>query len=107
MACVPTSQIYHKVGRARKKMSTNVGKYYMYYLNRLILLRIHYPKFVYLFMKFLYMINAFRYFQSVNHSLTLSIKMLKRLNREAKTKYGVNRDDFQALMIDNNYFKNN
>lgn len=107
MACVPTSQIYHKVGRARKKMSTNVGKYYMYYLNRLILLRIHYPKFVYVFMKFLYMINAFRYFQSVNHSLTLSIKMLKRLNREAKTKYGVNRADFQALMIDNNYFKNN
>ncbi len=106
MACVPVSQIYHKVGRARKKMNGNVGKFYMYYLNRLILLRIHYSKCIYTFMKYSYMLNAFRYFQSINHSTGRSIKMLKLLNRDAKTKYGVNRADFQALMIDNDYFKN-
>ena len=107
MACVPSSRIYHKVGRSRNKMKAIVfeGKYYMYYLNRLITLRLHLSPLKYRLIKLLYTPKCFRAFYSVNHSIGTSWKMLKRLLREVRTKYGVSKDDFRALMIDNNYFE--
>ncbi|MBR3876995.1 MAG: glycosyltransferase family 2 protein [Bacteroidaceae bacterium] len=106
MACVPGSRIYHKVGRSRNKMKAiaYAGKYYMYYLNRLITLRLHMPSFRFKLIKFMYMPNCFRYFYSVNHSFSASWKILLRLYREVDTKYGVSKSDFRALMIDNDYF---
>lgn len=108
MACVTSSQIYHKVGRSRNKMKAiaHVGKYYMYYLNRLITLRTHCPALYYQFLELLYMPQCFRYFYNVNHSVKTSWNMLHRLLREVRTKQGVNRDDFRRLMIDNSYFDN-
>lgn len=108
MACVTASQIYHKVGRSRNKMKAiaHVGKYYMYYLNRLITLRTHLPKFQYTLTKMLYIPQCFRYFYSVNHSVKVSWNMLLRLLREVRTKQGVNREDFRRLMVDNTYFDN-
>lgn len=106
MAAVVTSKIYHKVGQSRNKMKAiaNVGKYYMYYLNRLITLKLHLPKVEYKLLKWTYIPNIFRYFNSVNKSVGISWKMILRLMRESEQKEGVNRADFQALMIDNNYF---
>lgn len=109
MAAVVTSKIYHKVGQSRNKMKAiaNVGKYYMYYLNRLITLKLHLPKVEYKLLKWTYIPNIFRYFNSVNKSVGISWKMILRLMRESEQKEGVNRADFQALMIDNNYFDKN
>ncbi|MBR5593408.1 MAG: glycosyltransferase family 2 protein [Bacteroidaceae bacterium] len=106
MACVPASKIYHKVGRSRNKMKgiANVGKFYMYYLNRFITLRMYMSSLEYCFVQMLYIPNCFRTFYGVNHSIGTSWKMLRRLLREARTKYGVSKDDFRALMIDNDYF---
>ncbi|MBR3976401.1 MAG: glycosyltransferase family 2 protein [Bacteroidaceae bacterium] len=106
MACVPSSRIYHKVGSSRNKMKAiaNVGKYYMYYMNRLITLRLHFSPVRFRLTKLLYMPNCFRYFYSVNRSLKKSWRLMCRLYREVDTKYGINRDDFRALMIDNDYF---
>ncbi len=106
MACVPGSCIYHKVGRSRNKMKAiaNVGKYYMYYLNRLITLRLHLSPWKFKLVKMMYMPNCFRYFYSVNHSFKTSWSLMARLSREVESKYGVSREDFRALMIDNDYF---
>lgn len=106
MACVPPSVIYHKVGRTRNKMKAIAfeGKYYMYYLNRFVVFKLHMPALKYRLIKFTYLPNCFRYFYSVNHSFRKSWKLLVRLMREADTKYGVSRDDFRAFMIDNDYF---
>lgn len=106
MACVPTSRIYHKVGRSRNKMKAiaNVGKYYMYYMNRLITLRLHYSPLKFRLARLMYMPNSFRYFYSVNRSFVASWRLMCRLYREVGTKYGVNKEDFRALMIDNDYF---
>lgn len=106
MACVPTSCVYHKVGRSRNKMKAiaNVGKYYMYYLNRLITLRLHLSPWKFKLVKLMYMPNCFRYFYSVNHSFKTSWSLMTRLAREVDTKYGVSKEDFRALMIDNDYF---
>lgn len=106
MACVPTSRIYHKVGRSRNKMKAiaNVGKYYMYYMNRLITLRLHYSPLKFRLARLMYMPNSFRYFYSANRSLVASWRLMCRLYREVGTKYGVNKEDFRALMIDNDYF---
>lgn len=108
MACVTASQIYHKVGRSRNRMKAiaHVGKYYMYYLNRLITLQTHLPKFQYMLVRMLYIPQCFRYFYSVNHSMKTSWKMLQRLLLEVRTKQGVNKADFCKLMIDNTYFDN-
>lgn len=108
MACVTASQIYHKVGRSRNRMKAiaHVGKYYMYYLNRLITLRTHLPKFQYMLVRMLYIPQCFRYFYSVNHSMKTSWRMLQRLLLEVRTKQGVNKADFCKLMIDNTYFDN-
>lgn len=106
MACVPGSCIYHKVGRSRNKMKAiaNVGKYYMYYLNRLITLRLHMSPLKFWLVRLAYMPNCFRYFYSVNHSLKISFGLVRRLYNEVGHKYGVSKDDFRALMIDNDYF---
>ena len=106
MACVPASVIYHKVGRSRNKMKATAfeGKYYMYYLNRLVVLRLHMPALMYWLIKLTYMPNSFRYFYSVNHSFKYSWKLMMRLYKEADAKYGVSRDDFRALMVNNDYF---
>lgn len=106
MACVPTSRIYHKVGRSRNKMKAiaNVGKYYMYYMNRLITLRLHYSPLKFRLARLMYMPNSFRYFYSANRSFVASWRLMCRLYREVGTKYGVNKEDFRALMIDNDYF---
>lgn len=106
MACVPGSSIYHKVGRSRNKMKAiaNVGKYYMYYLNRLITLRLHFSPLKFILVKLIYMPNCFRSFYSVNRSVKTSWKLVTRLSKEVNSKYGVSKDDFRALMIDNDYF---
>lgn len=106
MACVPASCIYHKVGRSRNKMKAiaNVGRYYMYYLNRLITLRLHLSPWKFRLVKLMYMPNCFRYFYSVNHSFRTSWSLMTRLAREVESKYGVSKEDFRALMIDNDYF---
>lgn len=106
MACVPASQIYHKVGRSRNKMKAIacVGKYYMYYLNRMITLRMHTPYWKFQILKILYIPKCFKYFNSVNHSFVVTFKMIKRLLAEIKTKQGTSREDFRKLMIDNSYF---
>lgn len=108
MACVTSSQIYHKVGRSRNKMKAiaHVGKYYMYYLNRLITLRTHCSPLYYRFLELLYMPQCFRYFYSINHSVKTSWNMLLRLLKEVRCKYGVDKEDFRRLMIDNSYFEN-
>ena len=106
MACVPGSCIYHKVGRSRNKMKAiaNVGKFYMYYLNRLITLRLHMSPLKFWLVRLAYMPNCFRYFYSVNHSLKISFGLVRRLYNEVGHKYGVSKGDFRALMIDNDYF---
>lgn len=106
MACIPSSLVFHKVGRSRKKMKAiaNVGKYYMYYLNRMISLRMHYPAWKFRIIKMLYIFKCFACFYGANRSFGATQKMVKRLFSEIYTKRGTDREDFRRLMVENSYF---
>ncbi len=97
MACIPNSVIYHKVGVSRDKIGDkrNIGKDYAFYLSKLICCRLFYNP-----VKFGVLVALVAPKSSVNFckstgSLMKSLKLTVRLIKEAYTKNGISRDDFQ------------
>ena len=105
VACVLDSLIYHKVGASGNRMH-RPGKLYLHYLNRFIDVRLHKSALFYTFWKILNLPLCLRHFYMVNNSLGLAWRMMCRLLADAGRKDRVTRDDFESLVIRNDYFKN-
>ena len=105
MACVLDSLIYHKVGASGDKMYRS-GKVYLHYLNRFIDIRIQKSSIFYTFWKMLNLPLCLRHFYMVSHSLGFACRMMRRLFVDARDKDGVTREDFESLVIRNDYLKN-
>lgn len=105
VACVLDSLIYHKVGASGNRMH-RPGKLYLHYLNRFIDVRLHKSALFYTFWKILNLPLCLRHFYMVNSSLGLAWRMMCRLLADAGRKDRVTRDDFESLVIRNDYFKN-
>lgn len=104
VACVLDSLIYHKVGASGNRMH-RPGKLYLHYLNRFIDVRLHKPALFYAFWKILNLPLCLRHFYKVNNSLGLAWRMMGRLLADAARKDRVTREDFESIVIRNDYFK--
>ncbi len=104
MACVLDSLIYHKVGGSGSRMN-NTGKLFLHYLNRFIDIRLHKPVLFCLLWVILNIPFCLYHFHKVEKSLQSSFKLVCRLLSDARRKDGVTREDFESLVINNDYFK--
>ena len=104
MVCVLDSLIYHKVGASGNRMN-RPGKLYLHYLNRFIDVRLHKPALFYAFWKILNLPLCLRHLYKVNNSLGLAWRMMGRLLADAARKDRVTREDFESIVIRNDYFK--
>jgi GT2 family glycosyltransferase len=103
MACVLDSLIYHKVGASSNKMYHS-GKVFLHYLNRFVDIRLHKPALFYICWAMVNMPLCLYHFYKMCHSVSGSFYYLRRLLIDAKRKDAVTREDFEALVIRNNYF---
>lgn len=103
MACVLDSVIYHKVGASSSRMS-GLGKIFLHYLNRFVDIRLHNSAFFYFLWVSVNIPFCIRHFYRASHSLPVSLKLMRRLLSDARTKDEVSRADFEALVIRNSYF---
>lgn len=104
MACVLDSLIYHKVGASGDKMH-KAGKVYLHYLNRFIDIRLHKHRLFYICWAILNLPFCLRHFYKMEHSFYASCGLVRRLLSDARKKDGVTREDFESLVVKNNYFK--
>ena len=104
MVCVLDSLIYHKVGASGNRMN-RPGKLYLHYLNRFIDVRLHKSVLFYTFWKILNIPLCMRHFYLVNRSLGLGCRMMRSLFVDAGKKDRVTCEDFESLVIRNDYFK--
>lgn len=93
MACVLTSRIYHKVSNSLKSHS-NMGKIYIYYLNRFIDIRLNSSKTHYRVWSRLYSLYVVALLCRKGLSLVEAYWFLRRLLRRAAEKDNVTRADF-------------
>lgn len=103
MACVLDSLIYHKVGASGNKMH-GVGKLYMHYLNRFVDVRLHFAAPKYAVWELLNIPLVARYFYRSTRSVGLTVRLMKQLVGDAKSKDGVTQEDFNRLVLTRNYF---
>ena len=104
MVCVLDSLIYHKVGASGNRMN-RPGKLYLHYLNRFIDVRLHKSVLFYTIWKILNIPLCMRHFYMVNRSHALAWRMMRSLFVDAGKKDRVTREDFESLVIRNDYFK--
>ncbi|MBP6970900.1 MAG: glycosyltransferase family 2 protein [Bacteroidaceae bacterium] len=107
MACVTDSVIYHKVASSQKNTNDtyNIGRYYMYYLGRLISARLHYHNLQFQLIRVLTVLSSVSYFYRLSGSLKKAISIEKRLMKDSLVKDSIGYEEFQSLMIDKNYFE--
>lgn len=105
MACVLNSVIYHKVSASSSKLS-GLGKVYLHYLNRFIDIRIHSSQPFYLLWVLLNVPLCLLNFYKASHSLLASFRFISHLLVDAGKKSGVSKADFEALVVNKTYFKN-
>lgn len=103
MACVMSSQIYHKV-HASTSNSNQVGKLYIHFLNRYIDVRQNYSSGGYLLWRVLNYPLLLRHFVRRSLSLREAFMMARRLVHDAKLKDSVTYEDFRRLVIEGTYF---
>lgn len=103
MACVLDSLIYHKVGATVGK-TQGVSKFYMHYLNRFIDVRLHFGPVKYFIWELLSIPFVIRHFYRPTRDISLVLRLLKYLLRDARNKDGVSQGDFNRLVLERNYF---
>ena len=103
MACVLDSLIYHKVGASGNKMN-HLGKLYMHYLNRFIDVKRYMVPISYKLWQLLNLPIVVRYFYRAVGSVGVTVKLIGSLWNDAKRKDGVSQEDFNRLVLENNYF---
>lgn len=97
MVCLLSSQIYHKVGSSREKISKqyNWGKDYAYYLSKLICYRLYYSPLKFNLLKILILPNCLKNFHRSCGNWYQAIKIVSRLLKDLLLKEEVTREDFQ------------
>ena len=108
MAVIPDSVIYHKVGSSAKKMSgrAKLGRDYIYYLGRLIVVREYYNSFSTLLIRILSRHRCRRYFIQDGLDRSTARRLTGRLMYDAMHKDGISYDDFRSIVIDGTFFDN-
>lgn len=104
MACVLDSLIYHKVGASGDKMLRS-GKVYLHFLNRFIDIRLHRSIFFYLCWCIVNTPLCLLHFYKHSHSVSEALRLMLHLLSDVGKKDEVTREDFEALVIRNDYFK--
>ena len=103
MACVLDSVIYHKVGASGSRMS-GLGKIYLHYLNRFVDIHIHKSSLFYTLWALANIPFCVKNFYRASHSISKTLTLMCHLFSDASKKQSVSRDDFEALVINGNYF---
>lgn len=103
MACVLDSLIYHKVSASGSRMHIS-GKVYLHYLNRFIDIRLNKPSLFYICWVLMNIPLCLCNFYTVCRSFSASMRTMCRLLADARKKEGVTREDFEALVVRNDYF---
>lgn len=104
MACVLDSIIYHKVGASSDKMQRS-GKVYLHYLNRFVDIRLHKSTFFYVWWTMINIPLCLLHFYKQNRTVSCAVQQMRHLLSDAKRKDKVTREDFESLVIRNDYFK--
>lgn len=107
MVIVRDSVIYHKVGRATDNVSetARIGRHYLYYLGRLIVVREYYSRFNAALIRLLSFMNCMRYFHRDGLGTRQSFRLVRRLMSDARTKQGIGYEDFKSIVIDGTFFR--
>lgn len=101
MACVLTSKIYHKVSNSLK-VHSNIGKIYIYYLNRFIDVRLNMSSTGYMLWAWMYTFYVMALLYWKGFSLVDAYEFQKKLRHRAKNKDTVTQSDFiKAVSCDN------
>lgn len=104
MACINSSVIYHKVGNSLPPdPQTRLGRFYMYYLGRLIIARYYYGTIPFLVILNATILKCRKFFEPICHEDTDNV--LRCLRKDAKTKEGIDYNDYKALLLEHNYFQ--
>ena len=103
MACVLDSLIYHKVSASGSRMHIS-GKVYLHYLNRFIDIRLNKPLLFYICWVLMNIPLCLCNFYAGCRSFSASMRTMCRLLADARKKEGVTREDFEALVVRNDYF---
>ena len=108
MVILTDSVIYHKVGSSAKKMSSRakLGRDYLYYLGRLIVVREYYNPFSTVLIRLLSRRRCLHYFIQDGLDKKRARKVVARLMYDAGKKDGINYDDFRSIVIDGSFFDN-
>lgn len=108
MVVLTDSKIYHKVGSSAKKMSSiaKLGRDYLYYLGRLIVVREYYNPFSAALIRLLSRRRCLSYFIQDGLDKKRARKVVSRLIYDARKKDGINYDDFRSIVIDGSFFDN-
>ena len=103
MACVLDSLIYHKVGASGDKMN-HLGKLYMHYLNRFVDVKLHMAPMGYKLWQLLNLPIVARYFYRATRRVRGTMRLIRCLWSDARRKDSVSQEDFNHLVLENNYF---
>jgi len=108
MAVIPDSVIYHKVGSSAKKMSgrAKLGRDYIYYLGRLIVVREYYNPLSTILIRILSRHRCRLYFIQDGLDRSTARRLTGRLMYDAMHKDGISYDDFRSIVIDGTFFDN-
>lgn len=108
MAVVPDSVIYHKVSASSRNATEKfrLGRDYIYYLGRLIVVREYYSRLSSLLVRILSFPLCVHYFRLDGLDFRKAFRLSCRLMSDAKRKHGISYDDFKAITIDGSYFNN-
>ena len=104
MACVLDSLIYHKVGASGNKMN-HAGKVYLHYLNRFVDIRLNKSIIFYICWATFNVPICLLHFYKKSNSIASAFMYMHSLFVDTKKKDCVTRDDFESLVICNDYFK--
>lgn len=99
MAIVPGSVIYHKVGASARNASDKfrLGRDYLYYLGRLIVIREYYSRPGFALVRFLSFPLCVHHFRLDGLSLKDAIGHTRRLMADSKQKEGISYQDFMTI----------
>ena len=106
MAVIPDSVIYHKVSSSAKRMSSRatLGRDYIYYLGRLIVIREYYNPFSAAIIRLLSRRRCKKYFVRDGLDRRRAGRLVSRLMHESRYKEGIGYDDFRSIVIDGTFF---
>lgn len=108
MAILTDSVIYHKVGVSAGKASGQkaIGRHYIYYLGRLIVVREHYSSLEAAIIRLISRPKCIRWFMNDGLERKAAKILTDRLMYESRTRYGISREDFMSIVTDGTYFEN-